>query len=724
MNNDFKNSYKNEMDKIMPSSESLDALKTAMTEKKTIRFTPKAVRRIIAIAACAALVIGAAIPTALHFRGDGSTINPSEIIPPSNSLENATLSSYDDIYEIISKVVNDKNHYYLYDGGMAEDVVENLVSIPTGGALDTMAPTSAPSSPLYKGEAAEDSTSERGDTPEFSDTNLQEIGVQEADIIKTDGKYIYALSDEYLHIVKADDGELSLISKIPARATEDENAPHAVQEMYVSGDRLVVIKSIWTKIETLEKLYPETKADVYYTIPVETAEETETAPPYIPDGMAVAPDYVVGMPVAHWSYDGYGAQIYDISDKSAPKLVNSFSQDGEYISSRMIGDVLYLVTSKYVYGKISADEPATFIPKIDGALMVPESIYLAKDTAEITNSNYLIVSGIDTAGEGEIVSTKSLFGFGSNVYCSKDNLYVTNYASRKVDNVSSNATKIFKFSLDAGKVELAAEGEIPGTVLNQFSLDEEDGYLRIVTTFQSWKLEEKQNNGYTYVSTTEHKKCNCLYVLDEKLSVVGKLEDLAPDEQIYSARFEGDIAYFVTFRQTDPLFTVDLSEPTAPKILSELKIPGFSEYLHPWSDGLLFGFGKYANEITGRAGDLKLSMFDVSDKTDVTEAHTLTLTGNAYSAASYNHKAILINAQKNIIAFPTENNRYLVYSYDEKDGFTKEAEISLIDKIGAYNYYAELRGLFIGDYLYVFSPIGIASYNMTDYTFKTSVIFD
>ena len=749
MNNDFKKNYKNEMDKVMPSQESLDALENAMTEKKTVRFTPKALRRVIAVAACVAILVGAAIPTALHFRGDTTHpdgLSPIDLIKPQTGINQVNLSDYDKIYDVISEVMTNnrgKDYYYVTKGEVLDGATDIMMPVPenttTSGVItpETMAPT-APNAPMEN----EASTS----TPEFSDTNLQEVGVQEADIIKTDGKYIYAISNNYLHIVKAENGELSLISRISVRASDDDSAPHAIQEMYIAGDKLIAVKSIWKQTEALIQYPIDTRGDYFYsvpetkesfdTIPVKPSIETapETTPPYIPDGMAVdtmididgnnAPDYVVGVPRMTWSYEGYGADIYDISDKSAPKLVNTLTQDGNYVSSRMIGDTLYLITNKDIYGKISASDPATFIPLVDGSLLVPESIYIAKDTAEISNSNYLIVSGIDTAGEGRIVSTKSLFGFGSNVYCSKDNLYVTSYTSRTTDNVQSNATKIFKFSLDAGKVDFVAEGTVPGTVLNQFSLDEENGYLRMVTTFQSRKREEVKNGEYVYMTQTEFKKCNCLYVLDSDLSVVGKLEDLAPDEQIYSARFEGDIAYFVTFRQTDPLFTVDLSDPTAPKILSELKIPGFSEYLHPWSDDLLFGFGKYANEITGRAGDLKLSMFDVSDKTDVTEAHTLTLTGNSYSAASYNHKAILINAQKNIIAFPTDNNRYLVYSYDEKDGFAKEAEISLIDKIGAYNYYSELRGLFIGDYLYVFSPVGIASYDMTNYTFKASVIFE
>ncbi len=720
MNNDFKNSYKNEMDKVMPSAESIEKLTDAMTEKKARRISPVFVRRIAAVAASLAILI-AAIPIGLSMRGDSlEGLSPMDLITPSPSVDKVTMANYDEIYEKISAAVKEYgSRYHIYRGDDA-DGFDLLVDEVLTGGLETMASTAVTPIPGVSVQTKYDylyTNTEEAETPEFSDTNLQVAGVNEADIIKTDGKYIYALSEKYLHIVEAVDGKLTLISKISRKASDDTNSPNTIQEMYINGDKLIVVGSIWEKVEK--------------TVEYEIEEENKnSAKAKEIIGAAVSVDtwdkggVVAVVPHTSYNYVGYGIEIYDISDRTTPKLVNTISQDGSYVSSRMIGDVLYLITNKVIYDNISISEPSTFIPIVDGSLIAPDCIYIAKNAEEITSSQYLVVSGIDTTGEGAVVSTKSLFGFGSNVYCSPSNLYVTAYTSQNNDNVRSNATKIFKFSLDAGKVDFVSEGTVPGTVLNQFSLDEKDGYLRMVTTFQSWKMEEVQNGEYTYISQTEHKKSNCLYVLDSDLTVVGKLEDLAPGEQIYSARFDGDIAYFVTFRQTDPLFTVDLSSPTAPKILSELKIPGFSEYLHPWSEDLLFGFGKYANEITGRAGDLKLAMFDVSDKSDVSEAHTLTLTGNSYSSASYNHKAILINAAKNIIAFPTDSSKYLVYSYDEEKGFEQMAEIHISGKLDYYKYYGEMRGLFIGDYLYVYSPVGIASYNMNDYTFKASVNLD
>jgi len=189
------------------------------------------------------------------------------------------------------------------------------------------------------------------------------------------------------------------------------------------------------------------------------------------------------------------------------------------------------------------------------------------------------------------------------------------------------------------------------------------------------------------------------------------------------ARFDGNTGYVVTFRQVDPLFSIDLSDPTNPVILGELKIPGFSNYLHNYGEDLLFGLGRDADEETGGAGYLKLSMFDVSDNANVTEAHSLIIDGVYYSEASYNHKAILINYERNIIAFPA-GDTYMVYSYDAEQGFVEVAVLSLTKDLGYDWYWGSMRGLYIGDVLYVFSDTVMISYDMNNYKEIFSVQLD
>ena len=187
-------------------------------------------------------------------------------------------------------------------------------------------------------------------------------------------------------------------------------------------------------------------------------------------------------------------------------------------------------------------------------------------------------------------------------------------------------------------------------------------------------------------------------MLDGSLKTVGKLEGLAPDEHVKSARFSGEIVYFVTFRQVDPLFTVDLSDHANPKVLSALKIPGFSSYLHPWGEGLLVGLGYSADEETGGTTGVKLSMFDISDKTDVRESHVRKVKAD-WTPVMYNHKCILVDAQKNLIAFPADEY-YFVYGYDAVGGFVQKGRIKL-DTDEKTFYENNARGLYIDGVFYL-----------------------
>ncbi|MDR0357649.1 MAG: beta-propeller domain-containing protein, partial [Clostridiales Family XIII bacterium] len=207
-----------------------------------------------------------------------------------------------------------------------------------------------------------------------------------------------------------------------------------------------------------------------------------------------------------------------------------------------------------------------------------------------------------------------------------------------------------------------------------------------------------------------------LFTLNQDLEVIGEIRGIAPNERVYSCRFMEDIAYFVTFRQVDPLFSADLSDPAAPKLIGALKIPGFSEYLHPYAPGLLFGLGRDADEDTGVAGDIKLSMFDISNPADAKEKYKMILQGLRASEAESNHKAIVVNAGKRLIAFPSDRC-YIVCGYDVETGFSRRATISLYEDNAAYfnGYYyggEGLRGLFIGNVFYAISPNSVNAYDM------------
>lgn len=252
-------------------------------------------------------------------------------------------------------------------------------------------------------------------------------------------------------------------------------------------------------------------------------------------------------------------------------------------------------------------------------------------------------------------------------------------------------------------------------------MDEYENHLRIVTTVQEYnneKIVDDRTGAIIGYESSEDRQTNALYVLNDRLDVVGKIEGLAEGEQIYSARFMGDTGYFVTFRQTDPLFTVDLTNPENPKVLSELKVSGFSEYLHMYGEDRLLGIGMEADPETGIQQGMKLSMFDVSDKKNVTEVSKTNFIKYNYSEALYNHHAVLINANKNIFGFAAEGSGkgeylfdYLVYAY-ENDEFVQILKINAKNKDG--NCYTA-RGSYIGDIFYLLRSDGsVDSYHLND----------
>lgn len=538
------------------------------------------------------------------------------------------------------------------------------------------------------GSPYDDSSAEK----DYSDTNNQVEGVQEADIIKTDGEYIYAAVDGDVYLLRENGGNPEILSKIEKKAgteLDEKDGAHEAEEyvnnIYVTETRLVLMK---------------------YTVDYSTYEDA------VAEDVAIAGCYV--------GQGTYTAAVYDIADRSHPVLLNELGQSGTLISSRMVGDILYLVYSYYVPGEIDETDPSTYVP----------ALYLGDAKTEVAADDimllgepgaaqYLTVSSIDVGSPAEFLDTQSILGCGSDIYCNSETLVVALTTMEETNDVSKDKTELFRFSLKDGAVTMESQGSVPGYVLNQFSMDEYNGYFRIVTT----ENVTHYFNGGGIASAEQEKTRNHLFVLDESMNIVGSIEDLARGESIYSARFMGDTGYFVTYRQVDPLFTVDLSTPSEPKILSELKVPGFSNYLHPFGDGLLLGFGQNSDEESGEIQGLKLSMFDTSDPAAVAEKHS-ELLGKKYmwSNAIGNHKAILVDSEKNLIGFPAENE-YMLYSYSPESGFQKIAQLTLeADGPGDMDY--DLRGFYVDDVFYLYSPSGLAAFSMEDFSRISTLLWE
>ncbi|MDD3831425.1 MAG: beta-propeller domain-containing protein [Clostridia bacterium] len=513
----------------------------------------------------------------------------------------------------------------------------------------------------------ESNTSDTSDgSPDYYDTNVQVEGVQEADIVKTDGQYIYVLSNGDVCIIKADNGATQLLSRITIDYyTSSDTLLEYYQdrvyasEMYVTNNRLIVIARRY--------VYETTVNRYYYN-----------------------------------SNNSTTAYIYDITDRTQPLLIQSYCQSGDYIDSRMIDNQLYLISNHSLYYKddVIANKPETYVPVFtEGdttAPATPSEIIIPDNVESIA---YLVVQSIDVSNQTECMSKLVLMDCGSNIYCSNTDLFVGRCVWEMSTDQSSwcQHTVLRRISLTSDSLACSATGRVNGYLLNQFSMDQKDGYLRVVTTYND----------------TEG-SVNALYVLNDDLTEVGSITDLAQGETVYSVRFDGDVGYFVTFRQVDPLFAVDLSNPINPTLLSQLKIPGFSNYLHPYGEGLLFGIGMAATE-SGSVQCMKLSMFDVSDLYNMSEVSKLELTDLYYSEANYNHKALLINATRNLIGFYSENT-YYVYTYDTEEGFTSVAQLDCSYTNDSTTYYGwyNMRGLYIDNYIYLVSDCGIKSFDMTN----------
>ena len=327
------------------------------------------------------------------------------------------------------------------------------------------------------------------------------------------------------------------------------------------------------------------------------------------------------------------------------------------------------------------------------------------------DSRYMYTVGINLSDESIAPDVDVYLGGTDTIYVSTENMYAA-VADYSYDNSIkqtelyspeySTSTVLYKYTLENGSINFSSQGEVPGTIINQFSMDEHKNMFRIATTTGEMWRNTSNNN---------------MYILDENLKIVGKLEGLAPGEKIYSTRFAGDRAYMVTFKQVDPLYVIDTSNPVKPEVKGLLKIPGYSTYLHLVDENHIIGFGYDVeqNEWGGNVtGGLKLSMFDVTDVNKPKETYTQVIgEKGTYSEVLYNHKALMFSLNKGLMAFPvnrktedykTDFSGAYIY-YVTNDCIAFKNEISHVDKDSYINDYENQiqRIIYIGDFIYTFS---------------------
>ena len=563
---------------------------------------------------------------------------------------------------------------------------------------DMMGKAGAPASPTTNTESR---------SSDFSKTNVQVEGVDEADIIKTDGNYIYSLANGKLHIIKA--GEPP--EKVSTLTLQDSEQ---AREIFVETNSLMIIGN----------------------------KNRSMLVPQVFNKMGISMPY-------------YGRQvtfvkIYNISQKNNPVLQRALEFDSSYLTSRLIQGNMYMVLTKNaMYGNNSVDSA---LPQYADGTNAADSLRpMAKCTDvsyadPVLDAQYLTIVSIPTNPLNRNIEKKIVLGTGQTFYASHYNLYTaaTKYKEGVVGGYqlevpyqeSSEYTRIHKFNLIDGKITHVAEGEVEGRLLNQFSMDEHDNYLRLATTIG-------------HVSQQGSATDNRIYVLDARLKPAGSITGIAPGEQIYSARFMGKRGYLVTFKKVDPFFTLDLSDPRNPRVAGQLKIPGFSDYLHPYDENHIIGVGKETIESEGGNfawyQGLKMAIFDVTDFNNPKELHRIIIGDRGSdSPVLTDHKAFLFSLEKNLLVIPAtvaliddaqkqgsppqfpaygkpSFQGALVYSIDLNNGFQEKTRIAHSSDSNPYTGYPVqsniTRSLYIGNMLYTISNNKIQAHRLSDFVY-------
>ncbi|MDP2812904.1 MAG: beta-propeller domain-containing protein [Erysipelotrichaceae bacterium] len=499
--------------------------------------------------------------------------------------------------------------------------------------------------------------------PDFTGTNNQISGVDEADIVKTDGFYIYQLTNNRLRVIRAfplEDAGLVM------EKTFEENANY--YQMFLHDDYLVLLGNRW---ETYQPEEPE-------------GDEKPD------DGEPKADEPIGGRSMIWWGKSYQRIVVYDISDRTQVKKVKSLEVEGYGMAARKIDNKIVLVTNKGGYWGMyrgfaegSTDGSADDINLSD----ILPSYRIDDEKAKLIEATSVRVIGIPNTTDMTTVTTLTLAdGFDTEmeaimagagtVTMTRENLYIAHQLWPQYNELTgtydgSVVTEIYKLNITNG-IKLLSSGKVEGYLINQFAIDEHDGKLRVATTTQKYK-----NN-------QEWELENHIYVLDSNMKEIGHLGKIASGETIYSVRFTQDRVYMVTFEQVDPFFVIDLSA-NQPKILGELKIPGFSNYLQPIEGNLVFGIGKDVKvESDGRlvTGAIKISLFDVKDELNPKEVKNLKIGSEyTYSEALYDHKGVLYVKSKNLLAF-TVNDYNFTVSSDQKYNYINQAIFVTIDPNG------------------------------------------
>lgn len=538
-----------------------------------------------------------------------------------------------------------------------------------------------------------ESSSSSSNTKDYSTTNIQVENVDEADIVKTDGDYIYSISEDNVIITDAKDPKQPKV--VATIQSEDDDIP---EDIILYKDKLVVIS---TKGNQTQRYYYNNRMNTV-------------------------------------------VKIYNITSREKPVLTKSYEMYEPYYTSRCIDNVLYVISS----GNLRKEDDEIVVGYNEDNMEKEMSIDKIKYLKDVKTTKQTLISTVDLNNETADIKLDSYLMNISNAYVSENAIYLLNQKYNndskipikllfgfkgvfgledyyEMDSESGYYTEIYKFDIKEN-VEYKAKTKVKGKTINQYSLDEKDNHLRIALY---------DNDG------------SRVAIFDEDLKQIGISDNVAKGEKMYSSRFIGDKVYFVTYKTMDPLFVMDLSNETKPKVLGKLKIPGYSTYLHPYDENHIIGIGMETKEIINRNSNgkvisttakvvgMKMALFDVSNVNSPVQISSVVIgDSRTTSAILTNPKALLFSKEKSLIAIPVNNysqdfevtssnnyetminnytkyskpynaEGYFVYNINVQDGFKLKGVITH-EKTNATYYYSNsklLRGLYIDNNLYTVS---------------------
>ncbi len=563
--------------------------------------------------------------------------------------------------------------------------LNNFVTSPNSAHITWTRPTVTPSAapaPAPEGVtvsgtgfAAQDSSKTLGT---YSVTNVQVAGVDEADTVKTDGTYLYTIVNGTVVYVLNAGSSNPQAAQVLSKITYSNG--------YISG---IYLSQDGSKLAVLGNRYN------VYTLPVEDKASTSSliAPPYWGSGVTFV-------------------EVYDVTNKASPVLARNFTMSGNYLNSRMIDNYVYAIVTETVYNFGNGTVNLPMVYAKDAVYNIaPTSIsYIRAPDSSYTYTSVISLNILDSTQAP--TNTTIMMGYASEMYVSTDNIYVISPTYSEEGQFSN----IYRISINQSTLTAQAQGSVIGTPINQYAMDEYNGYFRIATT--TWIMDNATTRDGAVFKVS--RQVNSIYVLDSNLNIAGRLEGFKMDESLYAVRFMGAKCYVVTFKQVDPFFVIDMSNPSAPKIAGELKIPGYSSYLYPVDENHIIGIGK-------ENSTLKLSLFDVTNMNAPTEtAKYIVEGGYTDSPATYDPHAFVYNTETQQLIIPVSVNSMgvipfrdgrevatpsttdywqgaYIFKVDIASGFTVQGKVTQIDSPQTQNsdYYWMTSNLWINRALYI-----------------------